>query len=132
MLDADPDDNYNFFSYDFDQICRYVSAPEYNDKYNKNSLSMVNSNVRSFKKIFSTLSSIFHSNNFPSIFCLSETQFTTSYVRNIDGYKPFHTIRNSATPAGGISLFIDDRFKPSKINSLSYINDTIERKWWLK
>ena len=103
-----------------------MNIPEYNDKFNKNSLSIVNSNVRSFKRNFPTLSSIFHKGNLPSIFCLTETRFTSNYSRNIDGYKPFHTIRNSNTPAGGISLFINERFKPKKIDSLTFHNETIE------
>ena len=86
----------------------------------------MNSNVRSFKRNFSTLSAIFNDFNLPSIFCLSETRFSSNYLGEISGFDAFHTYRDSNTPAGGISLFINDRFKAKQLNSLSYCNDTIE------
>ena len=72
------------------------------------------------------LSSIFHAGNLPSVFCLTETKFSSSSSQDISGYNSFHTIRNSNTPAGGISLFIRDTLNASKIESLSYSNSTIE------
>ena len=47
-------------------------------------------------------------------------------TENISGYDSFHTIRNSETPAGGISLFVSNHINARKIESLSYCNNTIE------
>ena len=72
------------------------------------------------------LNSIFDDNKSPSIFCLTETRFTSSMLHNISGYDAFHTIRNSDTPAGGVSLYVNDIYNATKIESLSYSNSTIE------
>ena len=72
------------------------------------------------------LNSIFDNQKSPSIFCLTETRFTSSMSHNISGYDAFHTIRNSNTPSGGVSLFVKDIHQAKKIESLSYSNSTIE------
>ena len=56
----------------------------------------------------------------------SETRFSPSTVQDIPGYVSFHTLRESDTPSGGVSLFIDKSFNATKINSLSFSNSTIE------
>ena len=108
--DADPEYNYEFFSNDYDHSCRYLNVSEYNDKFDINSLSLVNNNVRSFNRNFSTLGAAFYGDNLPSILCLTETRFSYNNLSEINGYKAFHTIRPSDTPAGGISLFVKDTF----------------------
>ena len=62
----------------------------------------------------------------PSIFCLTETRFSASTLQNISGYDSFHTLRNTDTPSGGISIFVKENLKATKIDKLSYCNNTIE------
>ena len=47
-------------------------------------------------------------------------------MENIEVYNCFHTVRNTNTPAGGISLFIRKNLSSIKIDELSFSNDTIE------
>ena len=89
-------------------------------------MTFVNSNVRSFNRNFDLLNSVFYDKNLPSIFCLTETRFSPSTLQDISGYNSFHTIRDTNTPSGGISLFSIDSLNASKIESLSYSNSTIE------
>ena len=62
----------------------------------------------------------------PSLFCLSETRFSLDRIEEIPGYNSFHTIRNRVYPSGGISLYVENNFSASKIDDLSFANDTIE------
>ena len=94
--------------------------------FDNNSLSCVNSNVRSFHRNYDVLNSVFQDSNFPSVLCLTETRFSLATSHNIPGYDSFHTIRDSNTPSGGISLFINEQLKARKIESMSYCNSTIE------
>ena len=81
---------------------------------------------RSFHRNYDLLSSVFYDSNMPSVLCLTETRFSLATLNNLPGYDSFHTIRDSNTPAGGISLFINERLKARKIESMSYCNSTIE------
>ena len=126
LQDADPEDHYEFFSQNNYPKCNYHTVSEFNSYFNKNHLSLVNCNIRSFNRNFDTLNSVFHGNNLPSIFCLTETKFSSSTVQKISGYDPFHTPRDSDTAAGGISLYIKKNLRATKIDALSYCNDTIE------
>ena len=115
-----------FFSQSNYPKCNYYSISEYNRSFNKIYLTFVNSNIRSFNKNFDTLCSIFHGNNSPSVFCLTETRFSASSLQDISGYKSFHTIRENDTVSGGISIFIKENLNASKIEEFSYCNETIE------
>ena len=126
MHDADPDDQYDFFAQNLYPKCNYYSVPEFNGLYNKSHLSLLNSNVRSFNRNFNTLNAIFNNNNQPSIFCLTETRFSLSTLQNISGYNSFHTVRDTNTASGGISIFINENFKAKKIDSFSFCNNSIE------
>ena len=126
MFDIDPDDNYDFFSSNTHPKCKYYTVSEYNNLISSNSLCLVNSNIRSFNRNFDTLSSVFSDNKMPSIFCLTETRFSASTLQNISGYDSFHTLRNTDTPSGGISIFVKENLKATKIDKLSYCNSTIE------
>ena len=119
-------DDYDFYSQNNDLQCKYYTTQEYNNLFNKNYLSMINSNVRSFNCNFDTLNSVFSIGKLPSIFCLTETRFTSSTVQEISGYKSYHIPRSTDTPYGGISLFALDSLKAKKIPALSYSNNTIE------
>ena len=99
---------------------------EYFDSRSENNLSIINHNIRSFNHNFDSLLTCFAPDKLPSIFCLSETRFSTNRMENIEGYNCFHTVRNSNTPAGGISLFIQKNLSSIKIDELSFSNDTIE------
>ena len=125
-LDGDPEDNYDFFSEINLTQCKYHTVSQYNSLFDKNTLSFVNSNIRSFNRNFDSLNSIFSNKNLPSVFCLTETRFKLSTLQNIPGYVPFHTVRDSDMASGGISLFVIDSINATKIDSLSYCNSTIE------
>ena len=57
---------------------------------------------------------------------MTETHFTSLSQQNISGYDPFHTIRDSETASGGISLFFAKNLNAKKIECLSFSNSTIE------
>ena len=126
MQDVDPDENYNFFSQNNSTQCNYFTVNDYNSLYSENSLSLINSNVRSFNRNFDSLSSIFLDDKLPSIFCLSETHFSLSTIQQIPDYDSFHTVRNRDTASGGISIFTKSNLNAKKIDIFSFCNSTIE------
>ena len=65
LLDADPDDQYEFFSQNNYPKCDYHSVSEFNSYFDKNHLSLKNSNIGSFNRNFDTLTSVFYRNNLP-------------------------------------------------------------------
>ena len=124
--EVDPELQYNFFA-DANSICRYYDIQDYaNIHGSQNSLSIVNYNIRSFNKNFDTFIGGFLPNNMPCIMNITETRFTSFKFEQIPGYESYHTVRNSETPAGGISLFVKDNIKSRLIGSLSYATETIE------
>ena len=123
--DADPDEHYDLFS-DINNSCQYYSLPDYLNLNNKKSISIINHNIRSFNRNFDSLLTCFSPDDLPSIFCLTETRFSDDKIENFPGYESFHTVRNSDTPAGGISLFISNSICSNKIETLSFSNNTIE------
>ena len=80
----------------------------------------------SFNTRFDSLLTCFSPNYLPSIFCISETRFSSTRADNIPGYQSFHTIRNSETPAGGVSIYVEENISARRISNLSFSNDTIE------
>ena len=120
IFDVDPENNYDFFHPNSFPQCKYYSVSEYNMLFDNNSLSFINSNVRSFHRNYDVLSSVFYDSNMPSVLCLTETRFSLATLHNLPGFDSFHTIRDSNTPAGGISLYINERLKARKIESMSY------------
>lgn len=124
IYDADPDDHYDLFSANSFNS-EYYSLAEYNKLISNKSFSIVGHNIRTFSNINSLLS-CFQSAKMPSIFCLSETRFSADRTEDIDGYLSFHTTRNSITPAGGISLYVELGICALKIDELSFCNNTIE------
>ena len=126
MQDVDPDENYNFFSQNNSTQCNYFTVNDYNSLHSENSLSLINSNVRSSNRNFDSLSSIFLDNKLPSIFCLSETHFSLSTIQQIPDYDSFHTVRNRDTASGGISIFTKSNLNAKKIDIFSFCNSTIE------
>ena len=106
--DADPDEHYDLFS-DINNSCQYYSLPDYLNLNNKKSISIINHNIRSFNRNFDSLLTCFSPDDLPSIFRLTETRFSDDKIENFPGYESFHTVRNSDTPAGGISLFISNK-----------------------
>ena len=126
LHDADPDSNYNFFSSRDWDSCQYHSLNEYHRLTADKNFSILSSNIMSFNTRFDSLSVCFSPVNPPSILCITETRFSSSRADDISGYKAFHTIRHSETPAGGISIYVNNDISPQKIPNLSFINDTIE------
>ena len=124
--DADPDVHYDFFSDNNINSCQYYSLPDYCNINNNKSISIINHNIRSFNRNFDSLLTCFSPDNLPSILCLTETRFSHNNIENIPGYESFHTVRNSETPAGGISLFVSNEICSKKIETLSFSNNTIE------
>lgn len=124
VQDADPDIYYDLFSNS--PPCHYYTLSDYLKLCTENSLSIINHNIRSFNRNFDSLLTCFFPENMPSIFCLTETRFSVNHTENISGYESFHVVRNSVTPAGGISLFVSNHISARKIESLSYCNNTIE------
>ena len=113
--DADPDAHYDFFSNPNNNSCQYYSLPDYFNLSNNGSLSIINHNIRSFNRNFDSLLTCFAPDNLPSILCLTETRFSHDKIENIPGYESFHTVRNSETPAGGISLYVSNEICSKKI-----------------
>ena len=80
----------------------------------------------SFNTRFDSLSTCFSPINPPTVLCVTETRFSSHRTDDISGYQSFHTIRNSATPAGGVSIYVTNNISAQKILNLSFCNDTIE------
>ena len=126
IFDADPDLNYNFFSARDWDSCKYHSLNEYHNLTVDKSFSILSCNVMSFNTRFDLLSTCFSPINPPSILCITETRFSSSRADNIDGYNAFHTIRQSETPAGGVSIYVNSNISARVIPNLSFSNNTIE------
>ena len=80
----------------------------------------------SFNTRFDSLATCFSPINPPTVLCITETRFSSHRTDDISGYQSFHTIRNSATPAGGVSIYVANNISARKILNLSFCNDTIE------
>ena len=125
--DVDPDNNYELFMHSNAGRCSYLSLDHYLEKLSSNnSVSIVNYNLRSFNRNFESFFACFDGTKEPSILNLTETRFSSSNVSNIFGYEGHHTIRDRASPSGGISIYVKKKFRSKKIYDLSYSNDTIE------
>ena len=125
--DIDPDNNYELFINSNAGRCSYFSLDHYLEKLSSNnSVSIVNYNLRSFNRNFESFFACFDGTKEPSILNLTETRFSSSNVSNIFGYEGHHTIRDRASPSGGISIYVKKKFRSKKIDDLSYSNDTIE------
>ena len=123
--DIDPDLNYDFFSDTLNNPSPYVSFDEYiSAAHNMNSFSIINYNIRSFHENFKKFSCGFNSQELPHVLCLTETWFNSDDISNIPNYTGHHVIRGSRS--GGISLFVDNKFKSKMIQEFSYANLTIE------
>ena len=91
----------------------FVTFQEFNDlHFEFNHPYLLNYNIRSFSKNideFLILLSVMRRK--PSIIILTETWITKNILEicNIDGYKPFHTIRSSRR-SGGVSVFVEEGF----------------------
>ena len=124
--DIDPDLNYDFFSDSSSTSCEYYNLREYLDLSGFDKFTLLNHNIRSFNRNIDCLLACFPDENLPSILCLTETRFSINRVGNINNYDGHHTIRNSETPSGGVSIFTSCRLEAHSVEMLSFCNDTIE------
>ena len=126
----DPDENYFQVNDEFNSNFRsqYITIDEYNSIMNSSEqyFTIYNYNIRSyFSNSTSFFSSFVDETSFPDIYVLSETWFRRDNTMNIQGYKSYHTVRESRR-SGGVSVYVDSKYFSSQIGNYSYANDTIE------
>jgi len=106
----------------------YSDFNELSDLYsNSNDLiSIYHFNVRSFAKngddVLLFLSGL---PSLPDVIVMSETWFSDDYVEEINGYSGHHVYRN-ARRGGGVSVFVNDRFRATLLPQQCYIQDDLE------
>ena len=122
----DPDLNYDFFS-QYSNICNYYSINDYLTSLDSRSnLSIINYNVRSFNRNFESFFGNFSKECLPCVLNLTETRFSAENCVSVGGYSAYHVTRNRETPSGGVSIYVASNINSSKIESLSYANNTVE------
>ena len=105
----------------------YFTIEEFNSTYNQN-FSILHMNVRSFFKNIDSFSSLLHSLKFlPEVIVLSETWLTplNQDTANIEGYNSCHLTRSNRD-GGGISVFIKDTLRFSKLDSICFLSEDVE------
>ena len=91
----------------------------------KNTFNIAHQNIRSFEHNYASFSVLI-----VGISCkidalvFTETQFTQPCCAKIKGYLDYHTTRHNR--AGGVSVYIKERFRSTKVSHLSKIFNTLE------
>ena len=133
LNDIDPDENLldQFSSSDLINSCSYYTVDGYQLLLNEglsHNFSLLNFNIRSFHANFNHFESLLTSLSFKYSFINLTETWNTDNLLNLcymDGYVGHHTYRTSSR-GGGVSIFCDDVFKSTKIDSLCWVNATIE------
>ena len=129
----DPDINHEFYTNlgsDRLHSCEYFTLSQYENisKSQTNSISLLSYNIRSFNTNGSTFQAMIQSlsGDF-DVITLSETWCTPTTVGlcNLDGYRGFHVYR-VGTRSGGISVFVREHYRTSKLANLDFCSETIE------
>ena len=126
----DPDINYLdglFNSVETAKQSSYTSVENLNSLIsNKNFVSFMTYNIRSFNANADTFFSMFQNNNcFPKILTLTETWFSDSNMEDIPGYSSYHTIRTSGR-SGGVSTFVKEELDSCLLTEFTFSNTDIE------
>ena len=123
--DFDPDLNYDFYAENLSNVCNYVSLQEYLSSSNvKQSISIINYNIRCFEKKFPSFSCGFDTDKMPKILCLTETWFSSDSTSDIPCYMAYHVTRDARS--GGVSIYVNDLFNSRQLIEFSYATPTIE------
>ena len=126
LNNLDPDINYDFFNQS-SNMCNYFSINNYlTSLESRSNLSIINYNIRSFNRNFDSFFGTFSKECPPCVLNLTETRFSAENCVSIGGYNAHHVTRNRETPSGGVSIYVASNINSSKIESLSYVNNTIE------
>ena len=126
LNNLDPDINYDFFNQS-NNMCNYFSINNYlTSLESRSNLPIINYNIRSFNRNFDSSFGTFSKECPPCVLNLTETRFSAENCVSIGGYNAHHVTRNRETPSGGVSIYVASNINSSKIESLSYVNNTIE------
>ena len=109
------------------QLCWYYTVDSYNNILESFNLTLMNYNIRSFRKNSVNFISFLDTlRDLPNFIVVTETwnNFITVDLCEIPNYKGIHTVRESN--GGGCSLFFRSNLKVEKIDRLSPCNDDIE------
>lgn len=111
---------------EFENMCSYFSADEFNSLVVSDRLYVIHQNIRSFQKNYDELSVFLNGLSVDiDIICLTETWFTELSVCNIEGYRGFHVYRHQGS-GGGVSVYVRDNLNSVMIDSVSYVNECLE------
>jgi len=87
---------------------------------------ILHQNIRSFSANYDYLAALLDSLSIkPSVLVLSETWFTSGNCHDIFGYNSHHIYRENRM-GGGISVFVDNRFKFSVLSDKCICTDAVE------
>ena len=90
------------------------------------SFSIISQNIRSFNRNFDDFSVFFDDyTNKIDIMVFSETWFESDNCSSIQSYDDYHTVRQNKK-GGGVSIYVRNKYKSSKLNNLSGIYSTFE------
>ena len=113
-------DNFQIFGIE-NGNCSNYSVGGFNAAFSQNAKTLLamNFNMQSFDAKIDEFSLFLHDINVtPKILCLTETWFTISNKKTIDGYKDYHSTRDVDHERGGVSLLILDSI-PAKCVEIS-------------
>ena len=125
LEEIDPDNNYLKFS--DERTCNYYSLKEFDDLAFVKDFTVLNYNIRSFRRNFEHFSDEFGFERFPCVLTLTETWTSNdcdASIYDIPGYQAFHTIRDGRS--GGVSIYVKNNLKCSFVPNLSYCTVFIE------
>ena len=130
FFNLDPDNNHYFECYEdqYSHSCQYISISEYNARIGqKNSgLTLLNYNIRSFNRNFSSFISLFEDlNTTPEILVLSETWLNENSLAEVQYFNAYHTYRTDSR-SGGVSIYIKDFLTTRLLANLSFCTSSIE------
>ena len=129
--DLDPDEN--FFNEMYcggskNSLCYFIET--YNQIFrSKNNLKIFHSNIRSYNANCDHFHSILNSlSSIPDVVCLTETWFNSDSIdmHGFTGFNSYHTIRPNLERGGGVSVFVRNQVKSSKLCEFLICNNTIE------
>ena len=104
----------------------YYPVDQFLDQVNKNSdkLTIVNYNIRSFRKNADTFLPILQK-CCPQVLVLTETWFSKDYQSDIVNYNSHHITR-TLQQSGGVSVFVRNDLNSSIVDQFSYVSENIE------
>ena len=102
--------NQTYGHLNINELCKYHDLTSYNNLSlkHRNHLKILHMNARNITNKFDSLMAFLSSLAIkPNVLCISETWLNKSNkdLYNLQGYTPYHMVRNTDTGGGGVSVF---------------------------